>query len=93
MTLTERERFIHYYTALTVGGIIQHACPDCVGEMLTGVLNKRCKKLTETEANEVLADFRDETVGGCNIMGDIIQDLLSIDNKGSAWTPGGGNRS
>ena len=93
MTLTERERFIHYYTALTVGGIIQHACPDCVHEMLTGVLNKRCKKLTETEANEVLADFRDETVGGCNIMGDIIQDLLSIDNEGSAWTPGGGNRS
>ena len=93
MTLTERERFIHYYTALTVGGIIQHACPDCVGEMLAGVMNQRCKKLTETEANEVLADFRDEAVGGCNAMDDIIQDLLSIDNKGSAWTPGGGNRS
>ena len=93
MTLTERERFIHYYTALTVGGIIQHACPDCVHEMLVGVLDKRCKKLTETEANEVLADFRDEAVGGCNIMDDIIGDLLSINNEDSAWTPGGGNRS
>ena len=66
---------------------------DCVSEMLTGVLNKRCKKLTETETNEVLADFRDEAVGGCNVMDDIIQNLLSIDNEGSAWTPGGGNRS
>ena len=93
MSLTQRERFIHYYTALTVGGIIQHACPDCVGEMLTGVLNKRCKKLTEIEANEVLADFRDEAVGGCNIMDNIIGDLLSIDNEDSNWTLSGGNRS
>ena len=93
MPFTQRERFIHYYTALSIGGTVTHACPDCIGEMLAGVLNKRCKKLTETEANEVLADFRDETVGGCNIMDDIIQDLLSIDNEGSAWTPGGGNRS
>ena len=93
MSLTQRERFIHYYTALTVGGIVKHACPDCISEMLTGVLNKRCKKLTEIEASEVLADFRDEAVGGCNIMDDIIGDLLSIDNEDSNWTLSGGNRS
>ena len=93
MSLTQRERFIHYYTALTVGGIVKHACPDCINEMLAGVLNKRCKNLTTTEADEVLADFRDEAVGGCNIMDNIIQDLLSIDNEGSAWTSSGGNRS
>ena len=93
MALTQRERFIHYYTALTVGGIVKHACPDCINEMLAGVLNKRCKNLTTTEADEVLADFRDEAVGGCNIMDDIIQDLLSVDNEDSDWTLSGGNRS
>ena len=56
MTLTERERFIHYYTAACVGGIMQHACPDCVGEILAGVLNKRCKSLKKTEADEAIVN-------------------------------------
>ena len=78
MTLTERERFIHYYTALSIGGMVKHACPDCIGEMLAEVLNKRCKSLTQIETDQVLADFVDEAVGGCNIMDDIISGLLSI---------------
>ena len=83
MVLTERERFIHYYTAACVGGIMQHACPDCVGEILAGVLNKRCKSLKQTEADEVLADFRDETVGGCDMMSEIIDGLFSITDGGN----------
>ena len=83
MTLTERERFIHYYTAACVGGIMQHACPDCVGEILAGVLNKRCKSLKQAETDEVLADFRDETVGGCDMMNEIIDGLLSITDGGN----------
>ena len=83
MVLTERERFIHYYTAACVGGIMQHACPDCVGEILAGVLNKRCKSLKQTEADEVLADFRDETVGGCDMMNEIIDGLFSITDGGN----------
>ena len=86
MTFTQRERFIHYYTALSIGGMVKHACPDCIGEMLAGVLDKRCKSLTQTEADQVLADFVDEAVGGCNIMGDIVDELCSIDDDGSAWT-------
>ena len=83
MVLTERERFIHYYTAACVGGIIQHACPDCVGEILAGVLNKRCKSIKQAQADEVLADFRDETVGGCDMMNEIIDGLLSITDGGN----------
>ena len=83
MTLTERERFIHYYTAACVGGIMQHACPDCVGEILAGVLDKRCKSLKQAQADEVLADFRDETVGGCDMMNEIIDGLLSITDGGN----------
>ena len=86
MTFTQRERFIHYYTALSIGGMVKHACPDCIGEMLAGVLDKRCKSLTQTEADQVLADFVDETVGGCNMMGNIVDELCSIDDDGSAWT-------
>ena len=93
MPFTQRERFIHYYTALSIGGMVKHACPDCIGEMLAGVLDKRCKSLTQTEADQVLADFVDEADGGCNIMGDIIQDLLSVDQEDSDWKSNGGNQS
>ena len=92
MSLTQRERFIHYYTALKVGGMVKDACPGCIDEMLTEVLNKRCKTLTETESNEVLTDFIDEAQGGCNIMADIIKELSSIGNNNSAWTLNEGNR-
>ena len=92
MTLTQRERFIHYYTALSIGGMVKHACPNCIGEMLAGVLNKRCKSLTQTEADQVLADFVDESVGGCNVMDDIVDELCSIGNDGSAWIQSEDNR-
>ena len=92
MPFTQRERFIHYYTALSIGGMVKHACPDCIGEMLAGVLNKRCKSLTQTEADQVLADFVDESVGGCNVMDDIVDELCSIGDDDSAWTPSEGNR-
>ena len=86
MPFTQRERFIHYYTALSIGGTVAHACPDCIGEMLAGVLNKRCKSLTQIETEQVLADLGDEVVGGCNMMGNIVDELCSIDDDGSDWT-------
>lgn len=92
MPLTQRERFMVYHTALSIGGTVTHACPDCIGEILAGVLNKRCQSLTQVEADQALADIVDEAVGGCNIMDDIVNELCSIGDDDSAWTPSEGNR-
>ena len=72
MTLTQRERYIHYLSVLSCFGIMEHIPREVVVRLADDIRQERCRKLTDREVEDIINEMRVEQLAGKTAMDEIM---------------------
>ena len=72
MTLTQRERYIHYLSVLSCFGIMEQIPKEVVVRLADDIRQERCRKLTDREVEDIINEMRAEQLAGKNAMDEIM---------------------
>ena len=80
MALNDRERWIHYFSLLTIFGIIEKIPKEIIMGLGKKIRDERFRKLTDEQIDEILQEMQEEQQAGKIVMDEILSRLLSDDN-------------
>ena len=72
MVLNERERWIHYFSVLTMFGMAEGLDRSLIMIIINKIRGQRCRKLTNEEVEEIIIDMKEEQLAGRAVMDEII---------------------
>ena len=73
MTLTEREKYIHYLSVLSCFGIMEHIPREVVVRLAEDIRNERCRRLTDKQVEEIIEEMKVEQMAGKTAMDEIMR--------------------
>ena len=73
MTLTEREKYIHYLSVLSCFGIMEHIPREVVLRLAEDIRNERCRRLTDKQVEEIIEEMKVEQMAGKTAMDEIMR--------------------
>jgi len=81
LTLTQRERYIHYLSVLSCFGIMEHIPREVIVRLADDIRKERCRKLTDTEIEDIISEMRVEQMSGKSAMDEIMRKGFGDDYK------------
>ena len=81
MPLSERERWIHYFSLISVFGFVEHIPRNELMQLAETIRQGRCRKLSREEADGIIKEIGDETLHGQIAMDDLLETLKERDSK------------
>ena len=73
MTLTEREKYIHYLSVLSCFGIMEQIPRELVVRLAEDIRQERCRKLTDKEIEDIIGEMKVEQMAGKSAMDEIMR--------------------
>ena len=73
MTLSERERYIHYLSVLSCFGIMEQIPREVIIRLAEDIRHERCRKLTDRETEEIINEIKIEQMAGKSAMDEIMR--------------------
>ena len=73
MTLSERERYIHYLSVLSCFGIMEQIPREVVVRLAEDIRQERCRKLTDREIEDIIGEMKVEQMAGKSAMDEIMR--------------------
>jgi len=73
LTLSERERYIHYLSVLSCFGIMEQIPKEVVGRLAQDIRQERCRKLTDVEVEDIINELKVEQLAGRSAMDEIMR--------------------
>ena len=77
MALNQRERWIHYFSLLSIFGILEHIPKAIIYNLGKKIRDERCRKLTDKDLNKILEELGEEQRAGQIVLGEILDKLLT----------------
>ena len=72
MTLSERERYIHYLSVLSCFGIMEQIPKEVIMRLAEDIRKERCRKLSDKEVEDVVEEMKVEQIAGKTAMEEIM---------------------
>ena len=79
MALSERERFLHYMSLLSIFGVIEQIPKEVIMNLAMKMAKERCRKLTKEDIDGILGEMHEEQQAGKVAMDEILDRLLTND--------------
>lgn len=73
MTLSERERYIHYLSVLSCFGIMEQIPREVVVRLAEDIRQERCRKLSDREIEDIISEMKVEQMAGKSAMDEIMR--------------------
>ena len=77
--LTQRERFLHYMSLLSIFGVIERIPKEVIMNLTMKIAKERCRKLSKKDINEIIGEIHEEQQAGKVVMDEILDRLLTDD--------------
>ena len=75
MTLTTKEKWIHYFSLITVFGFVEHIPRDELLKLTDAIRQERCRHLSREEADSIIKEISEESIHGQIAIDDLIATL------------------
>jgi hypothetical protein len=73
LTLSEREKYIHYISVLSCFAIAEQIPRDIILRLSEDIRNERCRKLSDKEVEEIVEEIKTEQMAGKIAMDEIMR--------------------
>ena len=78
MTLTAREKWIHYFSIITIFGFVEHIPRDELLKLTDAIRQERCRHLSREEADSIIKEIGEETLHGQIAIDDMLATLREV---------------
>ena len=78
MTLTAREKWIHYFSIITIFGFVEHIPRDQLLKLAETIRQERCRPLSREEADSIIKEIGEETLHGQIAIDDMLATLREV---------------
>ena len=75
MTLTTKEKWIHYFSLITVFGFVEHIPRDQLLKLAETIRQERCRPLSREEADSIIKEISEESIHGQIVLNDLLATL------------------
>jgi|TARA_R110002020_G_scaffold249930_1_gene463966 ribosomal protein S13 len=76
MSLSPREKWIHYFSLLTVFGFVEKIPKKEIMGLADVIRQERCRDISEEEAVEMMREIQEETMHGQIAMDELMQRMM-----------------
>ena len=73
MTLSERERYIHYLSVLSCFGLMEQIPREVGVRLAEDIRQERCRKLSDREIEDIISEMKVEQMAGKSAMDEIMR--------------------
>jgi len=73
MVLSERERWIHYFSTITTFGMLEHLSKKDMMKLASEIKNERCRSLSKQDMLDIIGELEEEQQAGKIAMDEILQ--------------------
>ena len=81
MVLSNRERWIHYFSLLSIFGILERIPKEVIMSLAKKIRDERIRKMTDKEIDLLLGEMYEEQQAGRVVLDEILDRLLTSDNR------------
>jgi len=81
LTLSERERYIHYLSVLSCFAIMEHIPKETMARLADDIRQERCRKLTDADIAGIVNELRVEQMAGKSAMDEIMMKGFSDESR------------
>ena len=75
MTLTAKEKWVHYFSLISAFGFIEHIPRDELIELADRIRHERCRHLSREEADSIIKEIGEESLHGQIVLNDLLATL------------------
>ena len=83
MTLSERERYIHYISVLSCFGIMEQIPREVILRLAEDIRKERCRKLSDIDVEDIIGEIKVEQIAGKTAMEEIMTKGFGINYGGT----------
>tara|TARA_Y100001949_G_scaffold151431_1_gene137187 strand:+ start:565 stop:825 length:261 start_codon:yes stop_codon:yes gene_type:complete len=85
MTLSERERYIHYLSVLSCFGIMEEIPRTVILNLAEDIRNERCRKLSDEDVVDIVEEMKAEQMAGKTAMEEIMRKGFGFGETREDW--------
>ena len=85
MTLSERERYIHYLSVLSCFGIMEEIPRTVILNLAEDIRNERCRKLSDEDVVDIVEEMKSEQMAGKTAMEEIMRKGFGFGETREDW--------
>ena len=85
MTLSERERYIHYLSVLSCFGIMEEIPRTVILNLAEDIRNERCRKLSDEDVVDIVEEMKAEQMAGKTAMEEIMRKGFGFGEPREDW--------
>ena len=84
MSLSQRERWIHMYTVISIIGRVNGEPDNFIRNAMEAMRHERCRKLSNKQIGKIIDEMEEERIGCIGAMGHILEQMESNTCGGAA---------
>ena len=85
MTLSERERYIHYLSVLSCFGIMEEIPREVILNLAEDIRNERCRRLSDEDIVDIVEEMKVEQMAGKTAMEEIMRKGFGFGETREDW--------